>query len=75
MNATPDSRRIIPMDSLIEPHLTGLCAACGRRMPSWELEGEARHVGGHSVDVVYWYCKAGVGHRAGEVTNANADRQ
>ncbi len=52
---------------LIEARLTDYCAACGRRMPSWALEGEARHVGGQSLDVVYWYCKAGYGHRAGEV--------
>ena len=69
MNATETSARADPRTrgkELIEARLTGHCAACGRRMPSWALEGESRHVGGHSLDVVYWYCRAGHGHRQDE---------
>ena len=50
---------------LIESGLTNHCAACGRRMPTWALEGEWRHVGGRP-DRYERYCRAGHGHRQDE---------
>jgi hypothetical protein len=42
------------------------CDACGRDMPIAQVVPESRHVGGQSLDVVYWYCRAGFGHRTNE---------
>jgi len=43
-----------------------VCAACGRVMALRDLVGEPRHVGGRE-DRIEVYCRAGVGHRVGEV--------
>lgn len=46
---------------------TGVCVACLRVMPLRWLDGEWRHVGGRP-DRYERYCRAGYGHRAGELT-------